>query len=116
MTNQTADKLQQDLRMLESDIQARDVFRLAQARNSALSQVAPKQKNRFLPVLGASMASVLLAAFFFFEQAPLSLDNETINDYTAEESYFEFDDENIDLYEDLDFYYWLAANDPGATG
>ena len=116
MTNKITDNLQQDLQQLESETEARDIFRLAQARNRALSQAPPKLKNRFLPVLGASMASVLLAAAFFFQQSPLSLDNEVVGDITLEESSFEFDDENMELYEDLDFYYWLADNDQGATG
>ena len=48
MTNKTTDNLQQDLQQLESETEARDIFRLAQARNRALSQAPPKLKNRFL--------------------------------------------------------------------
>ncbi|MDG2501497.1 MAG: hypothetical protein P8M77_03815 [Porticoccaceae bacterium] len=116
MTNQTIENLQKDLQELENNTQARDIFRLAQARNKALSQSSPKQRKSFFPVLGASMASILLVSFFFFQEAPTSLNDEFISDLNPEEPLFEMDDENLDLYEDLDFYYWLANNDQGATG
>ena len=65
MTNQAIDNLQKDLQKLENNTEARDIFRLAQARNKALSQSDSKQRNRLFPALGASMASILLVSFFF---------------------------------------------------
>ena len=110
MTNQATDYLQKDLQELENNTEARDIFRLAQARNKALSQSDLKQRNRFFPALGASMASILLVSFFFFQQAPTSINDELVSDVNSEERLTELDDENLDLYEDLDFYYWLASN------
>ena len=120
MTNQIdhqlENSLQQELQCLENETEARNVFRLAQARNRALSQAGSGRKKGFIPTLGASMASILLVAFFFFQEAPTPLGNETISDVNSADSAFEFDDENVELYEDLDFYYWLADNEQGATG
>ncbi|HAZ95281.1 MAG TPA: hypothetical protein DCW94_06270 [Porticoccaceae bacterium] len=120
MTNQIEHQLetalQQDLHHLENETEARDVFRLAQARNRALSQNGSSRKKGFIPTLGASLASILLVAFFFFQEAPVSLNNETVSELNRADSAFEFDDENVELYEDLDFYYWLADNEQGATG
>lgn len=116
MTNQTTDRLQQDLRQLETGTEAQDIFRLAQARNRALSQTGAKSKLSFLPALGASMASVLLVSFLFIDESQLSLTSDVISDITDQEPAFKFDDENIELYENLDFYYWLAENEQGATG
>jgi len=108
--------LQQDLQCLENDTEARDIFRLAQARNKALSQDSSDRKRGFLPALSASTATILLVAFFFFQEAPVPLNKETISELNSADSAFEFDNENIELYEDLDFYYWLADNEQGGTG
>ena len=116
MTNQAIDNLQKDLQELENNTEARDIFRLAQARNKALSQSDSKQRNRLFPALGASMASILLVSFFFFQQVPISINDKFVSGVNSEERLFELDDENLDLYEDLDFYYWLATNEQGATG
>lgn len=120
MTNQSKhqleNSLQQDLQHLENETEARDIFRLAQARNRALSQADSEHKTGYLPLLGASVTSILLVAFFFFQEAPEKLHNDVISDINNLDSAFEFDDESIELYEDLDFYYWLADNEQGATG
>ena len=120
MTNQSKHKLenslQQDFQCLENETEARDVFRLAQARNRALSQSGSERKKRFFPKFAASMASILLVAFFFFQENPIILNSDIISDISSADSTFEFDDENIELHEDLDFYYWLADNQQGATG
>ncbi len=116
MSNQTTDRLQQDLQKLEAETEARDIFRLAQARNRALSQEDLKPKGKFLPALGAAMASLFLVSFLLFQETPPTLNNEIISEIYTEETVVEFDDEYIDLYEDLDFYYWLADNNQDAPG
>ena len=117
--------LKQDLLATEEATSAPEIFRLAQARNHALAQ-AHKPGARFLwPAFGTSFASALLVVVLFNGQSGSaigiesksetivenSLANESIND----EELIYIDDDNIDLYEDLDFYYWLAETDLDGT-
>ena len=106
----TKPTLQQDLQSLEADTEARDIFRLAQARNSALAKRGPGYAKFLRPVFGASMMSVLMLSLFLLQSVPHSnvdaVDTEYVND---------FSEQHIDLYEDLEFYYWLAASQQSAT-
>ena len=103
----TKPTLQQDLQSLEADTEARDIFRLAQARNSALAKRGPGYAKFLRPVFGASIMSVLMLSLFLLQNEPhTAVDAQYVND---------FSEQHIDLYEDLEFYYWLAASQQSAT-
>ena len=113
--------LQQDLLAQEETTGAPEIFRLAQARRRALAQEKTSQSSIFWPALGTSFASLLLVGLMLNGQMGVNdpqeaslkstQDNETIND----EMPLDMGDGYLDLYEDLDFYYWLAATDMDST-
>ncbi len=100
---QVADSLRDNLLELERETTSEDLFRLAQARNSALSQSGQYRKRFFWPALGTSLASVALILVLInpVETIHPSADI-SITD-------IQIDEPLLDLYEDLDFYDWLAS-------
>lgn len=104
-------RLRQDLRAREADMDAKDVFGLAQARNNALKGKQKRKRGLQLlwPAMGTAFASVLLVMIFTGSPeratAPKGL---AADDYLL--------DENADLYEDLEFYYWIAETENRGTG
>ena len=107
----TKPTLQQDLQSVEAGTEARDIFRLAQARNSALAQRGQSYTRFLRPVFGASIMSVLMLSLFLLQSLPHTNDDAFDSQYAKD-----FSELNIDLYEDLEFYYWLAASQQSATG
>jgi hypothetical protein len=99
--------LQRDLLALEETTGAPEIFRLAQARRSALAQEKSSESSFFWPAFGISAASVLLAGVMLQGQLGLNYQQEASNN----EVLLEFEDDQLDLYQDLDFYYWLADID-----
>ena len=107
----TKPTLQKDLQSVEAGTEARDIFRLAQARNSALAQRGPGYARFLRSVFGASIMSVLMLSLFLLQNAA------DINVGAVDPQYVnEFSEQDIDLYEDLEFYYWLAESQRSATG
>lgn len=101
--------LRDDLNTLEQSTGAPEVFRLAQARNRALAQ--QDHRPAFVwPVLGASLASLLMAVVLIKPES-LPPTNHLINGIASEELLLEINEDNIELFEELDFYYWLAETD-----
>jgi len=100
---QVADSLRANLLDQERETASEDLFRLAQARKRALSQSRQSRKRFFWPALGTSLASVALIVVLInpAEQLVPSVDI-SITD-------IQVDDPLLDLYEDLDFYDWLAS-------
>jgi len=100
---QVADSLRDNLLEQERETASEDLFRLAQARNHALSQSQKSRKRFFWPALGTSLASVALIAVLInpVEQLQPSGDI-SITD-------IQIDEPLLDLYEDLDFYDWLTS-------
>lgn len=101
---QLADSLRDKLLDQEQVTASEDLFRLAQARKKALSQARQGRKRFFWPVLGTSLASVALLVVVLInptEQIVPSGDISITN--------IQVDEPLLDLYEDLDFYDWLAS-------
>ena len=96
--------LQRDLLALEETTGAPEIFRLAQARRSALAQEKSSESSFFWPAFGISL---LLAGVMLQGQLGLNYQQEASNN----EVLLEFEDDQLDLYQDLDFYYWLADID-----
>lgn len=104
-------ELRDDLHTLEETTGAPEIFRLAQARNRALAQTEPTSGKLLWPVMGASMASVLLATVLIIQPDSRELGSQVDNQLATEMII----DDSIELYEDLDFYYWLAETDKNGT-
>ena len=113
--------LHQDLVALEETTAAPEIFHLAQARRRAMAQEKHSQPMILWPTFGVSLASLALVGVMLNGQMGLdnqqeasikgNLGNEVAND----EMLLDTSDEYLDLYEDLDFYYWLADTDMGST-
>jgi hypothetical protein len=110
-------KLRKDLLALEQETAGDDLFRLAQARNNALQQRRRTQRTMLWPVVGTTFASLFLIGLLVLpnqHKAIQSPDHSPqqnampITDTGADDELLEFSEENLDLYEDLDFYDWLA--------
>lgn len=113
--------LHQDLVALEETTAAPEIFRLAQARRRAMAQEKHSQPKILWPTFGVSLASLALVGVMLNGQ--MGLDNQqeasikgNLGDEVAnDEMLLDTSDEYLDLYEDLDFYYWLADTDMGST-
>ena len=121
------DQLQYDLTSLEQETNNPDLFSLAQARKAALAQ-SPRSSKRYLwPALGASLASVMLVVVLVNPidqgQSTPDLANAKIaGEILSDGSSFTLSEDplrqaesldkglydSVDIYEDLDFYDWLA--------
>lgn len=100
-------ELRDELHTLEETTGAPEIFRLAQARNRALAQTKAKSGKFLWPVMGASMASALIAMVLIIQPDNTELDNQLAGEIIIGDS--------IEFYEDLDFYYWLAETDQNGT-
>ena len=102
-------KLREDLHAIEQTIDAPELFQLAQARNRALAQEQPKA-SIIWPALGVSLASALMVAVLVVPDYWLP-NNQLVDGVVNEDLLFEITEDNIELYEELDFYHWLAETD-----
>jgi hypothetical protein len=100
--NRAENRLSNDLQALEKQMTSKDLFRLAQARKEALSQSRTTQKRLLWPVLGSSLASLALIVVL------LNPAEQTIPATDISMTEVQVDEPLIELYEDLDFYDWLA--------
>lgn len=98
-----ADSLRDNLLDQERETSSGDLFRLAQARKKALSQSRQSNKRFLWPALGTSFASVaLIAVLISPTEQPLPSGDMSMTEIQVDEPL-------LDLYEDLDFYDWLAS-------
>jgi len=104
-------KMRDVLRSSERKLDANTTHRLAQARSEALKSVSTKWRMpRFLmPATGMALASVIALVLVL---SP-NLQNNQTSPLKQEEILLS---EGIDLYEDMDFYYWLAAEESNLKG
>ena len=105
MNSNTERNLQKQLVALEQDTASEDLFRLAQGRKNALQQKRRKTSWIIWPALATSLASALLIAILY---TPIGLVISPERDIIKDDYYSELAEESIDLYDDLEFYDWLA--------
>ena len=107
MNTKFEQSLQSDLRHSEQAIDAEHLQQLAGFRQQALENatLAPRRLRRFLwPSVGMALASIFLLVLAL----PLSpLGPTTANEYVSD---------NLELYDDLEFYYWLADSEQDLRG
>ncbi|WP_461515652.1 hypothetical protein [Porticoccus sp.] len=102
--------MQSVLRRSERDIDDDSAQRLANARRHALNATRKQRVARFfVPATSMALASILALALVL---SPDMQDNGK-SQSKQEEALLS---EPIDLYEDMDFYYWLAREDGNLKG
>ncbi|MDX2464037.1 MAG: hypothetical protein QNK31_05970 [Porticoccus sp.] len=103
-------QIQDVLRSTERELDADTAQHLVQARSQALKSAGKRQTARFfMPVTGMALASVVALVLVL---SPNLQDNQ-ITPMGNDEMLLS---EGIDLYEDMDFYYWLASEDNNLKG
>lgn len=106
-----AEKQMRDvLRSSERELDSSTMQQLANARSEALKSATKRHTPRFfMPVTGMAVASVIALILVL---SPNLQDNQTMpagqDDVLLSEG--------IDLYEDMDFYYWLATEESHLKG
>lgn len=98
------------LRRSERDIDDDTAQRLANARRHALNATRKQRVARFfVPATGMALASILALVLVM---------SPDLNDNGKPQSKQEeaLLSEPMDLYEDMDFYYWLAREDSNLKG
>lgn len=105
-------QLQENLNQIEQNLDSELSRRLYQARRAAIAQAgtpAPRFKY-FKPALAASAASLLAVAMLISSpQTPM----EDIITNGAKDAELISSQEDLELYQDLEFYSWLAVADHG---
>ncbi|MBL4783174.1 MAG: hypothetical protein JKX92_13105 [Porticoccaceae bacterium] len=110
MKTEFEQELQTHLRRSEQLVGVGDNARLSAIRRQALDAQltttrAPRRIRRLLwPAAGMALASLLVLVFI----SPLSS--------LAPTPSHEYLSDNLELYDDLEFYYWLAENEQGLSG
>jgi hypothetical protein len=92
------------------------VSRLNAMRHAVLEQKLRKRKPLLMPFGGLVTACVLVLAFTIFPRSGLVPENATATNSTATNAALEdieilTSEENLEFYEDYEFYQWLAANE-----
>ena len=105
MNNSTEQRLRDDLIELEDKTTSEDLFGLAQARKNALLQNRRTGQRLLWPALATSFACVVLIAVLYSPALSIMSPETGI---AADDYFSELSEENFDLYDDLDFYDWLA--------
>ena len=105
MNSSTEQRLRDDLIELEHKTTSEDLFRLAQARKHALLQNRRTVQRLLWPALATSFACVVLITVLY---SPVVSIMSPPTDIAGDEYFSELSEENFDLYDDLDFYDWLA--------
>lgn len=92
------------------NLDAATLSRLNQGRQAALQQLRrknPASRTVWMPATGLAAAVLLISVFLFkAEEIPLSTGIDEIEIIAS--------NENLDLYEKLDFYIWLAEEEMSA--
>ncbi len=109
MSTKFEQRLQTQLRYSEQTIDAKHLQRLSVYRQQAFDNaaLAPSRLRRLLwPSAGMALASILV--FVLAIIVPLSPLGPTVtNEYVSD---------NQELYDDLEFYYWLADSEQDPRG
>ena len=107
MNTKFEQNIQSDLRHSEQAIDVEHLQQLSGFRQQALESTtrAPRRFRRYLwPAAGMALASILVLVIAL----PLSpLGPTAANEYVSD---------NLELYDDLEFYYWLADNEQNLRG
>lgn len=104
------EQLSQQLNDSVDQLDAATLSRLNQARHVALSK---SSKRRFaVPLWGTGVAASIAGVFMIYLSLPIGIGiQHDLSEPLADIALYEQDE--IDLYEDLDFYEWLEVEQHG---
>lgn len=104
---QPSDRLRNDLRSIEDNLTSGEIFRLQQARNTALAGSSRTKFNYFWPSFGSALAASILLSVLVFDRNTLQPQIEDQSQHLAADLavYLEGNDDELDVY------YWLAESD-----
>ena len=105
MNSNTERSLQEQLVALEQNTASEDLFRLAQARNNALEQKPRTISKGLWPAMATAFGSVALIAVLY---SPIESVLSPNTEFGSDDYYSELSEDNFELYDDLEFYDWLA--------
>ena len=106
------DKIKNQLNETSEHLDAATLSRLNQSRQAALNQLKPassRLKQTWLPATGLA-AAVLLTSVFLFRAEEMI----TASDQGVDEIEIIAASDDLELYEKLDFYIWLAEDNNSA--
>jgi len=107
MTNKQTEfesQLKQQLNESVDHLGASNLSRLSQARNAALANV--NKRNFMFPIWRTGIAASMAGIFMIYLALPIGMGmQQGLDDPLASIALFE--QEELDLYEELDFYEWL---------
>lgn len=104
--NDSTQHLREVLRRSEQELDAATIQQLNSARTRALNAEKPRIPRFFVPVTGMAVATafaLILVLSPATQDPSLNQDDMLIS-------------EGLDLYEDMDFYYWLANEENNLQG
>jgi len=106
------DKARKQLDNKSDQLDAATLSRLNQARQAALAQLKPQQsrlKSRWIPVSGLAAAVLLTSVFLFKSEEIINASDPGVDEIEILAAR-----DNLELYEQLDFYLWLIEEDSSA--
>ena len=112
MSDHIEQQLQKTMRDCERDTSISESMALAEARRNALQQ-KKQPLLRFAWPTAFSLACALLIAIFI---TPISENNTVAKPFSAELLLDEEGSDTLELYQELEFYYWLAQSEQPVTG
>jgi len=106
-------QFQEDLSQLEQNISPELSRRLYQARRAAIAQAAAPvvRINYFKPALAVSLASLFALVVLLSSIKPTAVDDIISNG--AKDTELISSQDNLELYQELEFYSWLALAEHG---
>ena len=105
MNSNTERSLQEQLVTLEQNTASKDLFRLAQARNNALEQKPGTISRGLRPAMATAFGSAVLIAVLY---SPIESILSPSTEFSSDDYYSELSEDSFELYDDLEFYDWLA--------
>jgi len=110
---QLEQQLKEDLNQLEQDISPELSRRLYQARRAAIAQAAvpTERTNYFKPAFAMSLASLFAFVVIFTSMKPTPVDD--IINNGAKDTELISSQDDLELYQELEFYSWLALAEHG---
>jgi len=105
-------KLKKQLDEQSEQLDATTLSKLNRSRQAALAQASPqtsRMKQNWLPASGLAAAVLLTSVFLFRSEEIVTNSNQSMDDIEIIAA-----SDNLDLYEQLDFYLWLLEENNSA--
>ena len=105
--NEFRQQLRKGMQQGEDELSPQVLQRLQQARSTAVAAATMRTGQRHYWGWAAGFASILFAVVFSWQ-----LSTQFVNESMLEDMAMLAADEELELYQDLEFYGWLAESEP----